>query len=176
MSPPSSLGWPMGGQMVLYLIDERKQVSNLHLHQVVEVCIFLMALDEGFGDRKWNKQFLQKTQALRMEKVSACPTDAQAWAQEKTKALRQSREASWWPSRWGEFSHEICQFSGRSFPGVPAVCFNSCWWRWCLGWTSDLCRLCCGSSSSAVLTGVVVFGSKTSRLFFTKRSGCIVLF
>lgn len=35
-----------------------------------------------------------------------------AWAQEKTKALRQSREASWWPS-----------------------------------------RLCCGSSSSAVLTG-----------------------
>ena len=42
--------------------------------------------------------------------------------------------------------------------------------------TNDLCRLCCGSSSSAVLTGVVVFRSKTSRLFFTKRSGCIVLF
>ena len=110
-----------------------------------------------------------------------CPTDAQAWAQEKTKALRQSREASWWPSRWGEFSHEICQFSGRSFVppwgGVPAVCFNSCWWRWCLGWTSDLCRLCCGSSSSAVLTGVVVFGSETSRLFFheAERMYCIVL-
>lgn len=40
-------GWTDGS---LYLIDERKQVSNLP--QVVEVCIFLMALDEGFGDRK----------------------------------------------------------------------------------------------------------------------------
>lgn len=42
-------GWTDGS---LYLIDERKQVSILHLHQVVEVCTFLMALDEGFGDRK----------------------------------------------------------------------------------------------------------------------------
>ena len=44
-------------------------------------------------------------------------------------------------------------------------------------WTGDLCRLCCGSSSSAVLTGVVVFGSETSRLFFheAERMYCIVL-
>lgn len=127
--------------------------------------VFRVFLSQQILRRKNTCHVPSKTQAIfewRRYSGILCLRWRQAWAQEKTKALRQSREASWWPSRWAIF---LDRDPNEWSLNVP------CWW--CLGWTSDL-RLCCGSSSSAVLTGVVVFGSKTSRLRCS-RSGADVL-
>lgn len=143
--------------------------------------LFSVFLSNKSWKEKKHAMFLQKTQALRMESLYCLPN--------RCAGLGTREDQGFTSKPWSQL---VAFQVGGVFPwdlpvlrailrsvwgGVPAVCFNSCWWRWCLGWTSDLCRLCCGSSSSAVLTGVVICGSKTSRLFFheAERMYCIVL-